>query len=363
MLFVLSVAITTGINADNKAPELTVDELIDKFLSEKYLDAGSCDEFLEGRANQADYRKSLLSQFDYIADSLLERFETTASLSDIQNEWLYSLLEEGCASNPELTHRPIEDYPGYYSLIAACRTLEGMQHLGDEASELAGTGGFDFLIELMFEGEASSSLPTDEESRTRLRELLIYLSIDGEHYGALELLLEEFEEAEFFLAFRLMDVHEKKYFDKPYLTREYANLLKDYLGDRFDSHVLGMVLGIKDSIQEIKDFLLKFEISGVDSETVEKYDLVFLWFIELQLEREVLEEDVIKNYLDFAVYNKIDALRLRKMLAVQCSKELPESASPTCELIVTNPSLKPADETEICIILNLTASGNTWRKN
>ncbi len=64
----------------------------------------------------------------------MKMFDEDQTLNEIQGERLYNLLEEICVKHPKAAATLTADYPGYYPLIAACRTVEAMEHLASEAT-------------------------------------------------------------------------------------------------------------------------------------------------------------------------------------------------------------------------------------
>jgi|GEM_PF-4860781 len=345
------------LHADQKDEKKSQKSLIDQYLSLDHLYAEACEGYREGRSRRLEAKKKILRNSVFYFPQLMKEYNREDLADDIQYEWLFKLLEHICVEHPSLVDNLIENYPGYYDLIAACRTKRGMYYLEDELRAI--NPERNPILEL-FMNDDSSFFMTEEEVVTK-KVLLVLLAVDGEHPGALETLLKEFEDGMFLISCRLMEQYEKDYIKKPFLTEEYKNVIFNRLGAELDSHIPGMVLGDKERMLALRTELLKIDITEQTSDDVDKLNLVFLWLLRFRLENGVFDTEVLDKYIEFTVYHKLDTLDVRRELGRECGASS-RIAKDICKYISTHPPLRTTDRSELCMYPELNSYIN-FRKD
>lgn len=339
----------------------TFDDLLAAYLSADFLNASDCSVYLAGEtAHKNAYKKLLENGTEYFSQ-LMEQLDNSSELNETQQSWLHSLAEDMCRKNPQAAAVLIEDYPRYYDLMAACRTEEAFSYLADEADALSPLSGFDVII-AFFMDEDSGNEDLDEQEAYDLRLLLVYLAIDGENIKALKS-LKKMDEGFFFAAARLMEINDNPLTEKPFLTESYIDDMRDLLDDTEDSEVLEMAIGDKDHLSNIRKRLLNIGLADIPETKIERYSIIFLWYLKLSLNNGVLDADVLKKYSDFMGLYNVDNLPIRRALCSAAGKNSLTSES-ICAFIKDNPKFRTLDPVEICIYpeLNLCDFRSTLEK-
>jgi hypothetical protein len=350
--FVLLVLVTflpmICIHAQEKDPEEVFDDLLNTYLAADYLDTGDCTVYQTGEMAHKQAYKTLLEKGLKNFAALMDKHELETNLSETQRAWLYSLIEDLCRRNPQVALILIDEYPRYYDLIAACRTEEALSYLADEADSLSPEqSGLDFLLYLFVDYDDTKDEELNEEESYDLRLLLIYLAIDGENINALKS-LKETDEGLFFAAARLMEIHDKPFTEKPFLSESYLEKMEDILKNNEDSVVLKMAAGDKVSLKTAGKILLGLSLADIPEAKIERYSILFLWYLRLNLENGVLDSDVMKKYSDFMGLYNIDNLPIRRAL---CSAAGNSGLTPekVCAFVKDNPKFKTLNPVEICM--------------
>lgn len=321
-------------------------ENIERYLSAAYLDSADCAAYRAGEAAHKQAYNSLFSGGTESLGLIMAALETEENLSETQREWLLSLAEDICRRNPQAADFLIATYPSAYDLIAACRTEAAISHLADEADALSGPSGIELLLVLFGESEGKGEL--DDQEKNDLRLLLTYLAVDGENITALKALKKGYDDGLFFAASRMMDVYNKPGADKPFLTASYVEKIEDILKDDEDSNIFGMTIGLDQSFDKIKQVLLGLQFGKIPEAKIEKYCLLFLWYLELNLDKGILDNEVMKKYADFMGLYNVDSLAARKALCSSAGKN-GLTAEKICSFIKDNPKYKTIDPAEKCL--------------
>lgn len=330
------------------------------FLSTDYQDSENCADYKAGEEKHKKAYEALLSEGADNFWTLMTTLEGGTDLNETQSDWLYYLIEDICRKNPQVSSTLVTSFPQYYALIAACRNEEALGFLADEANNLTGPSGLDFLMNLLMSDDTDKKL--DEQEEYNLKLLLIYLAVDGEHIGAFKALINNYDEGAFFTAARLMELYDKPFAEKPFLSESYTKEVLKMIGNDEDSIVLGMALGDKASSDAMRKKLLSLDLTEVGPDTTEKYSLMFLWYLRLKLDNGVLDGEALKKYSDFMGINNIDSLPVRRALGSACVKKTVPAVE-ICRFINENPSLKTFDQTDLCIYPELSCcTGQTEPK-
>lgn len=330
------------------------------FLSTDYQDSENCADYRAGEEKHKKAYEALLNDGAENFLLLMTKLDEGTDLNETQSDWLYYLIEDICRKNPQVSSTLVTSFPQYYALIAACRNEEALGFLADEANNLTGPSGLDFLMNLLMSDETEKKL--DEQEEYNLKLLLIYLAVDGEHIGAFKALVNNYDEGPFFAAARLMELYDKPFAEKPFLSESYTKEVLKMIGDDEDSIALGIALGDKASSDAARKKLLGLSLTEIGSDKTEKYSLMFLWYLRLTLDNGVLDGEIFKKYSDFMGINNIDSLPVRRALGSVCVKKTVPAVN-VCRFINENPSFKTFDQTELCIYPELSCcAGQTESK-
>ena len=350
-------------HAQEQDAEQVFDDLLATYLSADFLETGDCNIYQAGETAHKQAYKKLLEDGLKNFSTLMDKLDTDATLSETQHTWLSSLIEDLCRRSPEVAFLLIDEYPRYYDLIAACRTEEAFSYLADEADSLSPElSGLDFLLNLFTDYDATENEDLSEEESYDLRLLLIYLAIDGENISAMKA-LKEMDEGFFFAAARMMEINDKPYTEKPFLSESYIENIEDILDDDEDSIILGMAIGDKTSQGAVRKILLGVSLADIPEAKIERYSIIFLWYLKINLNKGILDSDVMKKYSDFMGLYNIDNLPIRRAL---CSAAGNNGLKPeeVCLFVKDNPKFRTFDPAEICIYpeLNLCVSNSVTGK-
>jgi hypothetical protein len=316
------------------------------YLSAAFLDSDSCADYRAGEIKHRTAYEALLRDGVENFLILMTYLDSGNDRSETQSEWLYSLIEDICRKHPQVSSSLIETYPQYYALIAACRNEESLSFLADVASSLSDPSGLELLMNLFADVEIKKDF--DDEDVYNLKLLLIYLAVDGEHIEALKSLKEDYDEGLFFAAARLMELYDKPYAEKPFLSESYIKELKKLTGEDEDSAVFGMAIGDKSAAAAVQKRLLALDLADIPQDKIERDSLMFLWYLRLKLDSGALDVEILRKYADFIGLNNIDSLPIRRALGTACGKTvLP--AGEVCKFINENPRFKTFDPADICI--------------
>jgi hypothetical protein len=320
------------------------------YLSVAFLDSDNCEDYKAGEIKHRTVYDALLRDGVENFLILMDYLDSGNDHSEVQSEWLYSLIEDICRKHPQVSSSLIDDYPQYYALIAACRNEESLSFLADEASNLSDPSGLELLMDLFADVETKEDF--NAENAYNLKLLLIYLAVDGEHIEAFKSLKEDYDEGLFYAASRLMELYDKPFTEKPFLSESYIKELKKLTGEDEDSAVFGMTIGDKAAAAAVQKRLLALDLADIPQDKIERYSLMFLWYLRLKLDSGTLDVEILKKYADFIGLNNIDSLPIRRALGIACRKMvLP--AGEVCKFINENPKFKTFDPADICIYSEL----------
>jgi hypothetical protein len=330
---------------ENETPDVFETNLA-AYLSVAFLDSDNCTDYRAGEERHKTAYEALLRDGVENFLILMDLFDSGNDRGEMQSEWLYSLIEDICRNHPQVSSTLILNYPQYYELIAACRNEESLNFLADSASRLTNPSGLELLIALFTDEEINTDF--DDEDAYNLKLLLIYLAVDGEHIEAFKSLREDYDEGSFFVASRLMELYDKPFAEKPFLSESYIEELKKLTGEDEDSIVLGMTIGDRSAMDAVRRKLLALDLTAIAQDKIERYSLMFLWYLRLKLDNGVLDVETLKKYADFMGLNNIDSLPIRRALGTACEKAV-FPAGEVCRFINENPQFKTFDPTQICI--------------
>jgi hypothetical protein len=343
VLFFFQIPAFTG--QDNETSD-TFETNFAAYLSVAFLDSDNCADYRAGEEKHKTAYEALLRDGVENFLILMDLLVSGNDRGEMQSEWLYSLIEDICRKHPQVSSTLILNYPQYYELIAACRNEESLGFLADSASSLTDPSGLELLMALFTDEETERKF--DEEDAYNLKLLLIYLAVDGEHIEAFKSLKEDYDEGLFFAAARLMELYDKPFTEKPFLSESYIKELKKLTGDDEDSIVLGMTIGDKSAMDAVRKKLLALDLASIPQEKIERYSLMFLWYLRLKLDNGVLDAETLKKYADFMGLNNIDSLPIRRALGTACGKTVFPTGE-VCRFINENPQFKTFDPADICI--------------
>ena len=316
------------------------------YLSAAFLDSDNCADYRAGEERHKTAYEALIRDGVENFLILMDHLDSGNDLSEMQSEWLYALIEDVCRKHPRVSSSLIDDYPQYYALIAACRNEESLSFLADVANSLNDPSGLELLMDLFADVETKKDF--DDEDTYNLKLLLIYLAVDGEHIKAFQSLQEDYEEGLFYAAARLMELYDKPYAEKPFLSESYIEELKKMAGEDEDSAVFGMTIGDKSAAATVQKRLLALDPANISQDKIERYSLMFLWYLRLKLDSGALDVEILRKYADFIGLKNIDSLPIRRALGTACGKTvLP--AGEVCKFINENPQFKTFDPADICI--------------
>jgi len=316
------------------------------YLSTAFLDSDNCADYKAGEIRHRTAYEALLRDGVENFLLLMVSLDSGNDHSEMQSEWLYSLIEDICRKRPQVSSSLIENYPQYYALIAACRNEKSLSFLADAANSLNDPSGLELLMDLFADVETKKDF--DDEDAYNLKLLLIYLAVDGEHIKAFQSLQEDYEEGLFYAAARLMELYDKPYAEKPFLSESYIEELKKLTGEDEDSIVFGMTIGDKSAMDAMRKNLLALDPANIPQDKIERYSLMFLWYLRLKLDNGILDAEILKKYADFMRLNNIDSLPVRRALGSACGKTV-VPAGEECKFINENPQFKTFDPADICI--------------